>query len=347
MPDSSIAVPPELKVIQMWLHGKSPTTRRAYLTDVQSFLDFSQKRLEQIALADIQDWDTFLEQQYAPSSRKRKLAAVKSLFSFAHKNKLLADNPGAAVNTPKVKDAISERILTEEEWSSILHSEPNRGHQLMLQLLYESRARVSEFCSLKWKDTREKPDGSALVTLFGKGNKTRKVTITPDLWQAIKATKPTDAKGDDPIFLNYRHKAYSTVQLWRIVRAAGERVGIYGVSPHWIRHTGATHQLLNGSPIHLQQQELGHSGLDITSRYLHILPGDYGAQYTKVKLPANGRTDLPTGESKRRTGLDFFREQKMIKTLPIQIEPEKITEWEPAPSHPPTFSIWFGFARGF
>ena len=59
----------------------------------------------------------------------------------------------------------------------------------------------------------------------------------------------------------------------------------------------------------------------------HILPGDYGAQYTKIKLPANGRIELPTGESKRRTGLDFFREQKMIKTLPIQIEPEKITEF--------------------
>jgi site-specific recombinase XerD len=76
----------------------------------------------------------------------------------------------------------------------------------MLQLLYESRARVSEFCRLKWKDIREKADGSEIV-------------------------------------------------------------GIYGVSPHWIRHTRATHQLLNGSPIHLQQQELGHSGLDITSSY--------------------------------------------------------------------------------
>ncbi len=277
----------ELKLIQMWLHGKSDASRRGYLTDVHHFLDFCQKRLDNIELADIQDWDTSLAQKYAPATRKRKLAAIKSLFSFAHQNKLLADNPGAALSTPKTKDAIAEKILTEDEWFRLLNAEPSRQHQLMLQLLYESRARVSEFCNLKWKDIREKADGSALVTLFGKGSKTRKVTITPHLWQALKETKKDDTKGNDPIFLNLRHQAYSTVQVWRIVKKAGERVGIYGVSPHWIRHTGATHQLLNGSPIHLQQQELGHSGLDITSRYLHILPGEYGARYCKVQLPSN------------------------------------------------------------
>jgi integrase/recombinase XerD len=275
----------QLKLIQMWLHGKSNDSRRAYLTDIQQFLDFCQKRLDEVGLADIQDWDTFLAQKYADSSRKRKLAAIKSLFSFACSNQILAHNPGAALSTPKTKDAIAEKILTEAEWSNLLHAEPLRQHQLMLQLLYQTRARVSEFCRLKWKDLREKADGSALVTLFGKGSKTRKVTITPHLWQSLKATKTVETRGNDPIFLNQRHQAYSTVQVWRIVKKAGERIGIYGVSPHWIRHTGATHQLLNGSPIHLQQQELGHSGLDITSRYLHVLPGEYGARYCKVQLP--------------------------------------------------------------
>ena len=280
-----LELPMDLKIVQMWLHGKSPHSRRAYLKDVQDFWAFAGKPIAEVTLADVQDWDSHLALQYAPSSRKRKITAVRSLFAFAAENEFLDKNPSAKLKPPKFKDAIAERILTEDEWMKLLYTEPNRQHQLMLQLLYETRARVSEFCSLKWRDIREKPDGSALVTLFGKGNKTRKVTITPELWQALKATKPPNAKGDEPLFLNYRHKAYSTVQVWRIVKQAGERVGIYGVSPHWIRHTGATHQLINGSPIHVQQQELGHSGLDITSKYLHILPGEYGAQYTKVKLP--------------------------------------------------------------
>lgn len=275
-------------MIQMWLHGKAPGSRRIYLKDLQDFLDFTKKSfsdLSAVTLAELQDWDTSLSLKYAPATRSRKLAAVKSFFNFAHRTKMLAENPTAEIPVPKYKDSLAQRILTEDEWEQMLLAEPNRQHQLMLAFLYETRARVSEFCSLTWKDLREKPDGSALVTLFGKGSQTRKVTITPQLWQALKATKSASTKGDDPIFLNYRHKAYSTVQVWRIVKAAGERVGIYGVSPHWLRHSGATHQLINGSPIHLQQQELGHSSLDTTSRYLHLLPGDYGAQYTKIKLP--------------------------------------------------------------
>lgn len=283
--DIKLELPMELKLLQMWLHGKSPHSRRAYLKDVQDFLAFANKPIAQVTLADVQDWDSQLTLQYAPSSRKRKITALRSLFAFAAENEFLDKNPSAKLKPPKFKDAIAERILTEDEWMKLLYAEPNRQHQLMLQLLYETRARVSEFCSLKWRDIREKVDGSALVTLFGKGNKTRKLTITPELWQALKVTKPANVKGSEPLFLNYRHKDYSTVQVWRIVKRAGERVGIYGVSPHWIRHTGATHQLINGSPIHLQQQELGHSGLDTTSKYLHILPGEYGAQYTKVKLP--------------------------------------------------------------
>lgn len=281
----NLELPDVLKLVQMWLHGKSPHSRRAYLKDIQDFLAFADKPLAQVTLADVQDWDSHLALEYAPSSRKRKITALRSLFAFATENEFLDKNPAAKLKPPKFKDAISERILTEEEWMKLLYAEPKRQHQLMLQLLYETRARVSEFCSLTWRDIREKVDGSALVTLFGKGNKTRKVTITPELWQVLKATKPANVKGSEPLFLNCRHKAYSTVQLWRIVKQAGERVGIYGVSPHWIRHTGATHQLINGSPLHLQQQELGHSGLDTTSKYLHILPGEYGAKYIKVKLP--------------------------------------------------------------
>lgn len=282
---SDLHLPARLKMLQLWLHGKSPGSRRIYLTDINQFLSFTQKQLEDISMEDVQNWDSFCESRYAPATRARKLAAVKSLFTFALENQLLATNPGRGVKIPKVKEAIAERILSEEEWQRLLYAEPKRQHQLMLQLLYETRARVGEFCRLRWKDFREKADGSASVTLFGKGNKTRQVTINPHLWSALKQRRGSDTKGDEPLFINRFRKAYSTVQVWRIVKAAGERVGIYGVSPHWIRHTGATHQLLNGSPVHLQQKELGHSRLEVTSRYLHLLPGEYGAQYIKVKPP--------------------------------------------------------------
>ncbi|AFZ15569.1 integrase family protein (plasmid) [Crinalium epipsammum PCC 9333] len=275
----------DAKLLELWLHGKSLETQKAYIRDIKSFLNFVSQSIVSVTLTDIQNWDNqMIELHLASATRARRLSAVKSLLSFGCKIGVLQVNVGLPVSTPAIKDTIAERILTEAEWLQIITNEPNRKHQLMLQMLYETRARVREFCALKWKDFRDKGDGTATVTLFGKGGKTRTVTITPELWTALQAIR-NGAIGNAPVFLSQRKKQYSTVQAWRIVKAAGERAGINGISPHWLRHTGATHQLMNGSPIHVQQRELGHAGLDVTSRYLHLIPGEYGAKYTRVRLP--------------------------------------------------------------
>ena len=62
----------------------------------------------------------------------------------------------------------------------------------------------------------------------------------------------------------------------RIVRAAGERVGVEGVSPHWLRHAHASHALERGAPIHLVQATLGHAAVATTGVYLHARPTDQG-----------------------------------------------------------------------
>ncbi|NJO94902.1 MAG: hypothetical protein HC775_05400 [Hyellaceae cyanobacterium CSU_1_1] len=50
----------------------------------------------------------------------------------------MADNPGATLATPKTKDAIAEKILTEDEWFRLLNAEPIRQHQLKF-MVHDSR----------------------------------------------------------------------------------------------------------------------------------------------------------------------------------------------------------------
>ena len=55
----------------------------------------------------------------------------------------------------------------------------------------------------------------------------------------------------------------------RLVRKAAERAGLeLAVSPHWLRHSHATHALERGAPIHLVQATLGHASVATTGRYL-------------------------------------------------------------------------------
>lgn len=54
------------------------------------------------------------------------IAAIKSLFTFAHrKTGLLRANPAGAVTDPKVKDALAERILSEAVVQVMMHLEPD------------------------------------------------------------------------------------------------------------------------------------------------------------------------------------------------------------------------------
>ncbi|MBP5977846.1 site-specific integrase [Brasilonema sp. CT11] len=51
------------------------------------------------------------------------------------------------------------------------------------------------------------------------------------------------------------------------------------VSPHWLRHSHASHGLDTGSPPQLVQQTLDHASLETTSKYAHAKPNDSSSLY--------------------------------------------------------------------
>ena len=102
------------QVIQLWIHGRSQHTQRAYLKDVQDFLDSVSKSLQQITLGDLQQYSDHLHSKnMAPASCRRKLAAIKSMFGFAHRIGYLVFDVGKPLKIPACKDKLAERILTE------------------------------------------------------------------------------------------------------------------------------------------------------------------------------------------------------------------------------------------
>ena len=105
------------QVLAMWLHGRPPTTQRAYAYEVQGLLAAVGKPLAQITLGDLQGYFSTLE-ALAPASRARAINAVKSLFSFRPEDRLPQLQPGAAIQAPKIKNTLAERILTGGPGSS-------------------------------------------------------------------------------------------------------------------------------------------------------------------------------------------------------------------------------------
>lgn len=269
------------QLLNLWLHGKSRQSQRAYRTDISHFLAFCDgKLLQQVTLNDVQAFaDALSTQGYSSATQNRRLSALKSLLAFGHRIGYLPFDVGAPVVAPAVKNTLAERILSELEVMTMIALEPVHRNKLLLRFVYVSGARVSEVAGLCWRDLKPAGDRGQ-VTLFGKGGKTRIVALPPDLFKQLMAFR-CDASADAPVFASRQGgTSLKPNQIRNIIAAAGLRAGIEGnVSPHWLRHSHASHSLDRGAPIQLVQSTLGHASVATTSKYLHAKPSDSSSLY--------------------------------------------------------------------
>lgn len=275
--------PADAQLIQLWVHGRSRHTRRYYQADAQRFLAFVDKPLAQVTLADVQNFADSLEMSnLAPSSCGRTVSSVKSLLTFGNHIGVLPVNVGTPLKAPSIKNTLAERILSEEDVQRLISLEQNSRNQVMLRLLYTAGLRVSELCSLRWRDLQARNETDGQINVYGKGGKTRVVLLPPAIWSEIVSLRGV-AGFNDPVFQSRKGGHLHPSQVMRIVRAAAWRAGIdANVSPHWLRHAHASHALDRGAPIHLVQATLGHTSISTTGKYLHARPQDSSARYLEV-----------------------------------------------------------------
>lgn len=268
------------QLITLWLDDKSTTTKLAYRADSERFLNVTAKPLAAISLADLQAFAESLT-GLSDSSRKRILSSVKSLFAFGQRLGYLQYNVAAAIRTPKIKNTLAERILSESEVLTMIALTTKPRDHLIVRLLYSSAARISELCRLRWVDVRPNGD-SGQLTLYGKGGQTRVVKLGRETWKVMEAYR-ADMANHEPLFISQKGGQLSPCQVHRIVKAAARRAGISGnVSAHWLRHSHASHAIDRGASIAVVRDTLGHSSLAITSRYTHARPDQSSSLHLAV-----------------------------------------------------------------
>jgi len=269
-----------IPIVELWLHGRSVHTQKAYRKDIRNFRLQVSKPFATVTLGDLQSYaDQLASNELKAISCHRILSSIKSLFTFAHKLGYLRFDVGRPLKLPKYKDELATRILTEEEVRKIIEMERQPRNHLMLRMLYLEALRVSELCRLKWGDLQERENNSGQLTVLCKGSKTNTIIIPQSLWTDLVTFRNT-AVDIAPVFRSRKGGHLSPVQVWNIVRKAAKRAGINKpVSPHFFRHANCSHSISRGCNLAVVSKTLNHASLITTQKYIHIKPNESSSLY--------------------------------------------------------------------
>lgn len=211
------------------------------------------------------------------SSAARAVIAIRGLHRFAVREGLADDDVARPVHPPAAPRRLPKAIAVEEverllEAAGLGDTSLALRDRALLELLYGTGARISEAVGLAVDDVDRE---SAVVTLHGKGGKTRLVPVGRYALRAVdgylvrgRPALAASGRGSAQLFLNARGGPLSRQSAWTILRAAADRAGLgEGLFPHILRHSFATHLLDGGADVRVVQELLGHASVTTTQIY--------------------------------------------------------------------------------
>ena len=229
----------------------------------------------------------------APTSLRRRAAAIRGFYRFAYGDGVITLDVAAHLDLPKQPRLLPE-TLTINEVERLLEAaggevpaggEPSEADGIALrnrtlaEVLYAGGLRVSEALGLNRGQLSL--DGG-FVRVIGKGDRERIVPVGDVAlgwlarylswpWPMWLAASGTLADSTAPLFVTPHGTRLGRQQAWLVIRRSAEAAGLGDrVSPHTLRHSFATHLLEGGADLRVVQELLGHASISTTQLYTHL-----------------------------------------------------------------------------
>ncbi len=150
----------------------------------------------------------------------------------------------------------------------------------MVLLLLDTGIRATELTTLTVENTSFE---ESHIKVLGKGRKERIVPFANGTKKAMlryyTTFRPESSRPE--FFLSVDGQPLTYSGLKQIIDRLGERSGIPRLRPHLFRHSFAVHYLLAGGDLITLQRILGHTTLQVTQMYLHLVDSDIKIQHSR------------------------------------------------------------------
>jgi integrase/recombinase XerD len=214
-------------------------------------------------------------------TRNARLAAIRSFLRYAGSaNPVLLSVAQRVLAIPAKRfERASVSHLTREQVQLILDAPDvstfsGQRDRVLLTLLYNTGARVSELAGLQIQDVSLESRMS--VHIRGKGRKNRSVPLWRQTIKLLKSwLRQLTAPPDSPLLPNVRRGRMTRSGIAQRLRVAVNQAASTDstlrskrISPHTIRHTTAMHLLQSGVDLTVIAMWLGHETTQTTHQYL-------------------------------------------------------------------------------
>ena len=229
------------------------------------FPTFGSRPLDRIAPAQVRRWfDEF--SRTAPGGANRGLDLLRQIMNFAIANGYIDTNPARGMK--RNRRPMLTRFLTREEIARLhrvldAHSAKGRAQQAdIIRLLLLTGCRRGEVLQLRWSEVSDDK-----LVLSDSKTGPRTVPLNTPARRILERQLRSGGLFVFPSPVDASRPLSHNLALWHRVR---RDAGIEDVRLHDLRHTFASHAVMNGVPVPVVSRMLGHSNVRMTLRYAHL-----------------------------------------------------------------------------
>ena len=244
-----------------------PSTRRSArnVLDRRILREFGSKPLDRIAPAEVRRWfDAF--SRTAPGNANNALKLLRQIMNFAIARGYIDTNPSRGLRRNR-RPPLTRFLSLEEirRMHCALDDHARKGHRQqadIIRLLLLTGCRRSEILRLRWSEVH-----ADMLVLVDAKTGPRKVPLNTQVRRILETQPRNQSAFVFPSPRDPSRPRSPALKLWNLVRRDAD---IEDVRLHDLRHTFASHAVMNGVPVPVVSRLLGHSDSSMTLRYAHL-----------------------------------------------------------------------------